>query len=108
MLFTFLAIQEIFSFSVVAINSSKQDTGFAYKISLLHPAQNNFIDITPLSIAVFFFHGIHEQFHMGYCAWNVSLLHPPCKDFIGIIPSLILAFLDFILVSIFHFHGSHE
>ena len=98
---------------------------FAYNISLLHPAHNDFIGIIPSSILaflhfilvsiaeiIFYFQGIHEQFHIGYCVWNVSLLYVACKDFIGIIPSSILAFLHFILVSItviiFHFHGSHE
>ena len=61
---------------------------------------------------IFYFHGIHEQFHIGYCVWNISILNPARKDFLGIIPSSILAFLHFILVSIaeiiFHFHGSHE
>ena len=48
-----------------------------------------------MSIAeiIFYFQGIHEQFHIGYCVWNVSLLHPAHKDFIGIIPSTIPAFL---------------
>ena len=98
---------------------------FAYNISLLHPAHNDFIGIIPSSILAFFhfvlvsiaeiifyFQGIHEQFHIGYCVWNVSLLHPAHKDFIGIIPFSIPPLLDFILVSIteiiFHFHGSHE
>ena len=93
--------------------------------SLLHSAGKDFTSIIPssilallrfilLSIAeiIFHFHGIHEQFHIGYCVWNVSLLHLACKDFIGIIPSSIPAFLDFILVSIaeiiFYFHGIHE
>ena len=66
-----------------------------------------------MSIAeiIFYFQGIHEQFHIGYCVWNVSLLHPAHKDFIGIIPSSIPAFLHFILVSIaeiFYFYGIHE
>ena len=66
-----------------------------------------------MSIAeiIFYFQGIHEHFHIGYCVWNVSLLHPAHKDFIAIIPSSIPAFLHFILVSIaeiFHFYGTHE
>ena len=86
---------------------------FAYNISLLHPAHNDFIGIIPSSILAFFhfvlvsiaeiifyFQGIHEQFHIGYCVWSVSLLHPAHKDFIGIITSSIPAFFYFILVSI--------
>ena len=91
-----------------------------WNASLLHPAHKDFIGIILSSIlaflhfilvsiaGIFYFHGIHEQFHIGCCVWNVSLLHLPCKIFIDIILSPILAFLDFILVSIFHFHGSHK
>ena len=95
-----------------------------WDVSLLHLAWKDFIGIIPSSIPaflhfilmsiaeiIFYFQGIHEQFHIGYCVWNVSLLHPAHKDFIGIIPSSIPAFLHFILVSvaeIFYFYGIHE
>ena len=89
-------------------------------ISLLHLAHKDLIGIIPSSIPaflhfilesiaeIFCFYGIHQQFQIGCCVWNVTLLHPTHEDFIGIIPFPILVFLDFILVSIFHFHGSHK
>ena len=82
-------------------------------------AHKDFIGIITSSIAaflhfllvaiveIFYFYGIQEQFQIGCCVSNVSLLHPTRNVFISIIPSPILAFLDFILVSIFHFYGSH-
>ena len=95
-----------------------------WNFSLLHPARKDFIGIIPssvptflhfilLSIAeiIFYFQGIHEQSHIGYCIWNLSLLHPVRKGFVDIIPSFIPAVLYFILVSItefFFFHDSHE
>ena len=66
--------------------------------------------LVSIAETIFYFQGIHEQFHIGYCVWNVSLLHPAHKDFIGISPSSIPAFLHFILVSIgeiFFFYGIH-
>ena len=90
-----------------------------WNVSLLDLAHKVFIGIIPFSIPAFFlfilvsiaeiifyFHGIHEHFHIGCCVWNVSFLHLARKDFMGIIPSSILAFLDFIVASIFH--GIHE
>ena len=89
-------------------------------ISLLHVAHKDLIGIIPSSIPaflhfilesiaeIFCFYGIHQQFQIGCCVWNVTLLHPTREDFIGIIPFPVLVFLDFILVSIFHFHGSHK
>ena len=71
------------------------------------PASLHFILVSIAEI-IFHFHVIHEQLHLRYCVWNVSLLDPVRKVFIAIIPSPILAFLDFILASIIHFHGSHE
>ena len=75
--------------------------------------KKDFIGIIPSSILpflhfmllfiakiIFPFHGIHEQFHIGYCVWNVSLLNPARKDAISIIQSSLLAFLHYILVSI--------
>ena len=96
-----------------------------WNVTLLHPAHKNFMGIIPSSIQTFShfilvpiaeiiisFHGSHEQFHIGCCAWNVSLLHPVCKDFVGIIPSSIPTFLHLILESTaeitFHFDGSHK
>ena len=96
-----------------------------WNVSLLHRVQKGLIGIISSSIPaflhfllmsiteiIFYFQGIHEQFHIEYCVWNVSLLHLACKDFIGIIPSSILASLHFIFVSIaeitFHFQVSHE
>ena len=107
------------------LNAHYEDIVFACNISLIYPAHNNFIGIIATSILaflhfilasiveiIFHFHGSHEEFHVGYCAWNVLLLPPTRKDFKGIIPSCILAFLHFILVflaeNIFHFHGIHE
>ena len=94
-----------------------------WNISLLPPAFENFIGIIASSIPtflhfilvsiieiIFYFHGIHEQFHIGYCVWYVSLFNPARQDFIGIIPFSIPIFLHFILVSIaetVYFHGIH-
>ena len=91
-----------------------------WNVSLLQPAHKDLIGIIPSSIPaflhfilesiaeIFCFYGIHQQFQIGCCVWNVTLLHPTREDFIGIIPFPVLVFLDFILVSIFHFHGSHK
>ena len=95
-----------------------------WNISLLPPACKSFRGIIPSSIPtflhfilvyiieiIFYFHGIHEQFHIWYCVWNVSLLPSTCTEFIGIIPSSTPAFFHFILVSIvvrIYFHGIQE
>ena len=92
-----------------------------WSVSLLHLGRKDFIGIIPSSLPVslhfilesiaeiiFYFHVIHEQFHIGCFIWIASLLHPARKVLICIIPSPTLAFLDFILVFIFYFHGSHE
>ena len=104
-------------FLIVAINSSKKDTLFAYNIFLLHPAHKDFIGIIPSSIPAFhtFHAGAHAEVFFIFirfsCVCNLSILHPARKDFISI-HSSISVFSHFILVSIaeiiFHFHGSHE
>ena len=79
-----------------------------WNISLLPPACKSFRGIIPSSIPtflhfilvyiieiIFYFHGIHEQFHIWYCVWNVSLLPSTCTEFIGIIPSSTPAFFSF-------------
>ena len=94
---------------------------YVRNVSLLHTAYKDFTGLIPSSISallhfilesiaeiIFYFHVIHEQFHIGCFIWIASLLHPARKVFICIIPSPTLAFLDFILVFIFYFHGSHE
>ena len=86
-----------------------------WNASLLNPAREDFVGIIPFSIPIFlhfilvsiaetvYFHGIHGQYHIGCFVWNVYLLQSARKVFIGIILFPILFFLDFILVSIFHF-----
>ena len=64
--------------------------------------------LVSITAIIFDFHGIHEQFHIGYCVWNISLLHLTRKAFIGIILYPILTLLDFKMISISHFDGSHE
>ena len=86
-----------------------------WNASLLNPAREDFVGIIPFSIPIslhfilvsiaetVYFHGIHGQYHIGCFVWNVYLLQSARKVFIGIILFPILFFLDFILVSIFHF-----
>ena len=55
-------------------------------------------------ISMVFMNSSRQDLVFGMCACSTPLV----KFLFYIIPSPILAFLDFILVSFFHFHGSHK